>query len=121
MEIITGLVQPFLEVILEVLLPVVLAFVAVWIRSNIAKVKAEIAARDLEWILVLAGQFVSAAEQAGIIGEIENLGEAKKQMVIDMLQASADERGIRINAATLAAIIESAVVYAFGFAKDGSE
>ncbi len=121
MEMLANLLQPFLETVLEILLPVVLAFVAVWIRSLIVKAKAEIAARNLEWLLVLAGQFVAAAEQAGIIGELENVGEAKKQMVVDMLQAAADERGIKIDADALSANIEAAVVDAFCFAKDGSE
>ncbi|KKK79231.1 hypothetical protein LCGC14_2835550, partial [marine sediment metagenome] len=95
MDILANLLQPFLETMLAIFLPVVLGFLAVWIRSWIAKAKAEIAARDLEWLLVLAEQFVAAAEQAGITGELENLGEAKKQMVVDMLQAAADQRGLR--------------------------
>ncbi len=115
MEIFANILQPFLEVVLEILLPVVLGFVALWVRSMIANAKAEIAARNLEWLLVLAGQFVAAAEQAGITGELENLGEAKKQMVVDMLQAAADQRGIKIDADALSAIIEAAVVDAFGF------
>ncbi len=118
MEILANLLQPFLETVLEILLPVVLAFLAVWIRSMIVRVKAEVAARNLEWLLVLAGQFVAAAEQAGITGELENLGEAKKQMVVDMLQAAADQRGIRIDADALSAIIEAAVVDAFGFSNE---
>lgn len=118
MDILADLLQPFLVTVIGTLLPVVLAFVVVWIRSLIAKAQAEIATRNLEWLLVLAGQFVAAAEQAGIIGELENVGEAKKQMVIEMLQAAADERGIRIDAATLSALIEAAVVDAFGFSND---
>ncbi len=118
MEILANLLQPFLETVLEILLPVVLGFLAVWIRSMILKAKAEIANRNLDWLLVLAGQFVAAAEQAGIIGEIENLGEAKKQMVVDMLQAAADTRGIRIDADALSALIEAAVVAAFGFSNE---
>ncbi len=118
MDILANLLQPFLETMLAIFLPVVLGFLAVWIRSWIAKAKAEIAARDLEWLLVLAGQFVAAAEQAGITGELENLGEAKKQMVVAMLQASADARGIKIDADALSALIEAAVVDAFGFSKD---
>lgn len=118
MDILADLLQPFLETMLEILLPVVLGFLAVWIRNLIAKAKAEVAARDLEWLLVLAGQFVAAAEQAGIIGELENVGEAKKQMVVDMLQAAADQRGIRIDADALSALIEAAVVEHFGFANE---
>lgn len=118
MEILANLLQPFLETALEILLPVVLGALAIWIRSLIAKAKAEIANRNLDWLLVLAGQFVAAAEQAGIIGEIENLGEAKKQMVVDMLQAAADARGIKIDADALSAIIEAAVVDAFGFSNE---
>jgi hypothetical protein len=118
MDILANLLQPFLEIVLAIFLPVVLGFLAVLIRSWIAKAKAEIEARNLDWLLVLAGQFVAAAEQAGITGELENLGEAKKQMVVDMLQAAADQRGIRIDADALSALIEAAVVDAFGFSKD---
>ncbi len=118
MDLLANLLQPFLETVLQILLPVLLGFVAVWVRSMIANAKAEIEARNLDWLLVLAGQFVAAAEQAGITGELENIGEAKKQMVVEMLQAAADARGIRIDAAALSALIEAAVVDAFGFSNE---
>ncbi len=118
MDVLADLLQPFLMTVLEILLPVVLGALAIWIRSLIAKAKAEIANNNLDWLLVLAGQFVAAAEQAGITGEIVNLGEAKKQMVVDMLQAAADARGIKIDADALSALIEAAVVEHFGFSKD---
>ncbi len=118
MDVFADLLQPFLVTVLEILLPIVLGALAIWINSLIAKAKAEIAARNLEWLLVLAGQFVTAAEQAGIIGELEDIGKAKKQMVVEMLQAAADERGIKIDAAVLSAIIEAAVVDAFGFSNE---
>lgn len=118
MDVLADLLQPFLETVLTILLPVVLGALAIWIRQLIAKARGEIDDRNLNWLLVLAGQFVAAAEQAGIIGEIENLGEAKKQMVVDMLQAAADARGIRIDADVLSALIEAAVVAAFGFSNE---
>ncbi len=118
MDILADLLQPFLVTVIEILAPVVLGALAIWINSLIAQAKAEVAARNLDWLLVLAGQFVAAAEQAGIVGELENIGEAKKQMVVEMLQAAADARGIRIDAATLSALIEAAVVDAFGFSNE---
>ncbi len=118
MDVLADLLQPTLEIVITMLLPIALGAFALWARQLIAKAKVEIADRNLDWLLVLAGQFVAAAEQAGITGELENLGEAKKQMVVDMLQAAADQRGIRIDADALSALIEAAVVDAFGFSDE---
>lgn len=113
----SDLVQPLLETVLSIMLPIVLGFVAVWLKGLLAKVKAEMSESQLAFITVLAGQLVLAAEQSGLTGAIKNIGEAKKAMVIAALQTAADERGIKISVELLSAIIEAAVVDAFGLSK----
>lgn len=113
----SDLVQPLLETVLSIMLPIVLGFVAVWLKGLLAKVKAEMSESQLAFITVLAGQLVLAAEQSGLTGAIEDIGEAKKAMVIAALQTAADERGIKISVELLSAIIEAAVVDAFGLSK----
>ena len=113
----SDLVQPLLETVLSIMLPIVLGFVAVWLKGLLAKVKAEMSESQLAFITALAGQLVIAAEQSGLTGVIINVGEEKKAMVMAALQAAADERGIRINVELLSAIVEAAVVDAFGLSK----
>ena len=110
----SDLLQPILEMILQIVLPVALSALALLIKQWIAKAKAEIEEANLGWLLTLASQFVVAAEQAGVTGMIEDLGEEKKALVIELLQKAADERGIKVDVDVLSAIIEAAVVDAFG-------
>lgn len=113
----SDLVQPLLETVLSLLLPIVLGFVAVWLKNLVAKIKAEMSESQLAFITALAGQLVLAAEQSGLTGVITNVGEEKKAMVMAALQAAADEKGIKINVELLSAIVEAAVVDAFGLSK----
>jgi len=113
----SDLVQPLLETVLSIMLPIVLGFVAVWLKGLLAKIKAEMSESQLAFITVLAGQLVLAAEQSGLTGVITNIGEEKKAMVIAALQQAADDNGIKISVELLSAIIEAAVVDAFGLSK----
>lgn len=113
----SDLVQPLLETVLSVMLPIVLGFVAVWLKGLLAKVRAEMSESQLAFVTALAGQLVVAAEQSGLTGAITNVGAEKKAMVMAALQAVADERGIRISVEILSAIVEAAVVDAFGLSK----
>jgi hypothetical protein len=110
----SDLVQPLLETVLAVMLPIVLGFVAVWLKGLLAKVKAEMSESQLAFVTALAGQLVLAAEQSGLTGAITNVGEEKKAMVLAALQQAATDNGIKINVELLSAIIEAAVVDAFG-------
>jgi hypothetical protein len=110
-----ALIQPVLETLLQLLLPVVLGLVGVWVKRLSDKVKAELSSEQLAFLTAIAQQLVVAAEQSGLIGAIEDAGEAKKQMVLAQLQQIADEKGIKINVEALSAIIEAAVVAEFGF------
>jgi len=113
----SDLVQPLLETVLTIMLPIVLGFVAVWLKNLIARIKSEMSESQLAFITVLAGQLVLAAEQSGLTGVITNIGEEKKAMVIAALQQAADDNGIKISVELLSAIIEAAVVDAFGLSK----
>jgi hypothetical protein len=114
------LIQPLLETVLNIVLPIVLSAAALWIKQLISKAKAEIEEANLSWLLVLAQQLVVAAEQAGVTGMIEDIGEEKKAMVIGLLQKAADERGIKVDVEVISAIIEAAVVDAFGLSEPES-
>jgi len=114
------LIQPLLETVLGIVLPIALTALALWVKQLITKAKAEIAEADLGWLLILAEQFVIAAEQAGVTGMIEDLGSEKKAMVLGLLQKAADERGIKVDVEVLSAIIEAAVVEAFGLSEPAS-
>lgn len=111
------LIQPALATIIQVLLPVVLGYLVLWFNRATAKLKAEISNEQLAVLESLAAQFVLAAEQSGLTNTIEDLGEAKKAMVIDLLQEAAKSRGIKVNVDELSALIEAAVVEAFGLSE----
>ena len=75
---------------------------------------AELNLKQLDFINALAAQFVLAAEQSGLTGDLENVGKAKKAYVMDLLQGELDIRGIKISIAALSAIVESAVATGLG-------
>lgn len=116
-----ALLQPVLEVLLTVLAPAVLGLLAAWLKAQRDKINQEIENRGLEQLRQHAVMLVKAAEQAGIIGELENIGEAKKQMVVSLLQAEADRLGLQLDVESLSAIIEAAVVEVFGFSEPTDE
>ena len=114
------MIQPLLETILNIVLPIALSAAALWIRQMIVKAKVEIEAANLAWLLILAEQFVVAAEQAGVTGMLEDLGSEKKAYVLGLLQQAAEERGVKVDVAILSAIVEAAVVEAFGLSEPAS-
>jgi len=111
------LLQPTLETLLQIMLPIVLGFVATWLKAMIDKAKAELSESQLAFLTAFAEQLVLAAEQSGLIGAIEDVGEAKKAMVLAALQKAANDKGIKLDVEALSAIIEAAVVEAFGFSR----
>lgn len=125
MELFTGvfgdLLQPILEALLTILVPAVLGLLAAWLKALRDKIYQEMDARGLSYLRDFAIVLVKAAEQAGFIGEIRDVGEAKKSMVIALLQAEADRVGIKIDVDKLSAIVEAAVVEVFGFSGPSEE
>ena len=111
-------VQPILEMLLQALLPVVIGFVAAWEKAMISKAKAELEASQFAFLIDLADVLVVAAEQSGLTGELKNVGAEKKAYVLAALEAAAAAKGIKIDAEALSAIIEAAVVAAFGFSEE---
>ena len=112
-----ALLQPFLESVLTILAPILIAMLAVYLNKLLTKMKAELSNEQLVYLTELAHQFVNAAEQSGLTAVIENVGMAKKEMVMALLQAEANARGIKIDVEILSAIIEAAVVEEFGLSK----
>jgi hypothetical protein len=111
------LLQPFLETLLQVLAPIVVALLAVWLKGVLAELKAKISVEHLNFLTALAHQFVVAAEQTSLTGEIKNIGAVKKALVLALLQSEADAHNIKIDVDTLSAIIEAAFVAEFGLSK----
>lgn len=107
------LLQKSLEVAIQVLLPVVLGFLVVFIRAKIAEVKSKIPQEQMQFASALAKMLVLAAEQNGLIGALEDVGEEKKRWVMGMLDQALKERGIVLDLETLSAMIEAAVHEAF--------
>jgi hypothetical protein len=114
------LLQPFLETAFSVLAPLVLGLAAAWIKKQISRVQREIDSSTLDFLKSMADQFVKAAEQSGLNGKIEDLGEEKKAYVMALLQAESDRLGLKLDIAVLEAILEAAVVDAFGVSEEVS-
>lgn len=115
------LLQPALEVALTVLLPALLGLAAVWLNKLRENLDREIEQRGLQAVRALAFDLVRAAEQAGLTGQIQDIGEEKKAMVLDILQKEADRLQVDVDVEALSAIIESAVVEVFGFSEPVEE
>lgn len=108
------LLMPLLQTIITVFAPILFGALALWLKQLITKTKAELSTEELALLTQLSQQFVLAAEQSGLTGRIRNLGFEKKAFVLKLLQDEANRRNIKIDVSVLDALIESAVVEAFG-------
>jgi hypothetical protein len=111
------LLQPILVTLIQILLPVILGALALWLKELIAGARAKLSTEQLAFMESLASQLVLAAEQSGLTGAISDLGAEKKQWVIDQLQAVADAKHIKLDMDQLSALVEAAVVAAFGLSE----
>jgi hypothetical protein len=101
--------QQILIVVLNILLPVVLGYAALWIRGLVAQGKAKLTAEQLAIATSFVESFVFAAEQSGLTGTIEDIGEAKKAWVLERVQTALDAQGISIDVEVIADLIEAHV------------
>ena len=108
------ILQNVIETVISLLLPVILGFVVVWLRGLIAQGKAKLTAEQLEMAQAFVAAFVKAAEQSGLTGQLENVGEAKKEWVIAQVEAALQAKGINIDVEVISAMIEAQVYDAWG-------
>jgi len=113
-ELLSTLLQVLLETIITVALPIVLTQLILWINSQIAHTRSKMSKEQLALVEMLAKQFVRAAEQSGLSGQIKAAGAEKKAYVLALIRAELEERKISINLEVLDAMIEAAVNDAFG-------
>lgn len=113
-EILSTLLQVALETIIVVALPIVLTQLVTWINAQVANTRSKMSKEQLELVYLLVNQFVRAAEQSGLAGQIKAAGAEKKAYVLALLRSELEERGISINLEVIDAMIEAAVNDAFG-------
>jgi LL-H family phage holin len=113
-QILSTLLQVLIETIITVVLPVVLVRLVIWINTQIVATKSKISKEELLLIETLIKQFVRAAEQSGLTGQLKAAGAEKKAFVLALLHAELEERGIKLNLEVIDAMVEAAVNDAFG-------
>jgi LL-H family phage holin len=113
-QILSSILQVLIETIITVVVPVVLVRVVSWINAQIKATKSQIDQNELALIETLIKQFVRAAEQSGLSGQLKAAGAEKKAFVLALLHAELEQRGITINLEVIDAMIEAAVNDAFG-------
>ena len=116
-KILSSLLQVLLETIIVIVLPILLTSLVTWINSQIKNTRAQMSKEQLFLVETLIKQFVRAAEQSGLTGQIKAAGAEKKAFVLALVKAELAERGITLNLDTLDAMIEAAVNDAFGWDK----
>lgn len=112
-QILSSLLQLLLETIIAIVLPIVLTRLVIWINAQIVATRSQISKEQLILVETLIKQFVRAAEQSGLTGQVRAAGAEKKAFVLALLKAELTERGISLNLDTLDAMIEAAVNGAF--------
>ncbi len=111
--ILSGLLETALRIIIELLLPLLLGLIAKFVHEKIQE--AKVLKNNAQFVLVqqIVKRFVLAAEQLGLVGMIENIGEEKKKYVMDMVEKELAGRGISIPLETLEAMVEAEVNESF--------
>lgn len=111
------ILELFLETLIPVVVPVIAGFIAYLLKSLFDQFKLYLAQKGLtaqyEFAMALIQEFIRAAEQNGLTGELEAVGARKKQWVMDMVQIELAKNGIHLDVETLSALVEAAVYDAF--------
>lgn len=77
--------------------------------------------RQLGIVKKLAREFVYAAEQSGLSGQIKNIGAEKKDLVLAQLESELERRGIQMDLHVLSNAVEAAVFEGFTQWKEQSQ
>lgn len=109
----SSIIQTALEMAIQILLPVALGFVVIFIKQQISAIKSKLAQENLAIAGSFVKAFVLAAEQSGLTGKLNNVGEEKKAWVLAQLDAALNVRGIDLDFEVLSALIEAAVYEAW--------
>lgn len=106
-------ISDFFSVLIQGLLvlaiPILIAFAIPWLRQKANEVKQKLSADQLDMLQKGAQFAVKAAEQAGLSGQIKNVGKEKKEFAISAAQGWLDRAGLKVNADEIASMIESEV------------
>ncbi len=113
----SGLIEVALRIIIELLLPILLGLFVKFLHEKIQE--AMVLKSNAQFVLVkeIVKRFVLAAEQLGLIGMIENIGEEKKKYVMEMVEKELAAKGINIPVETLEAMVEAEVHESFTVVK----
>lgn len=115
------ILQATLVTVIQVLLPVVLGAVVILIKAGVDKLKAGMEKDQLELAEKLIRRLIQAAEQNGLIGALENVGEEKKAWVLEQLEAALYKRGIKLDLAEIDALVEAIVHEELNWLKDSKD
>ncbi len=115
--ILSGLLETALRILIELLLPLLLGLIAKFVHEKIQE--AKVLKNNAQFVLVqqIVKRFVLAAEQLGLVGMIENIGEEKKKYVMEMVEKELAAKGISIPVETLEAMVEAEVHESFTVVK----
>jgi LL-H family phage holin len=111
--ILSSLLQVLIETIITVVLPIVMVNLVIWLNAQIKATRSKMGKEELSLIETLIKQFVRAAEQSGLTGQVKAAGAEKKAFVLALLHAELAERGITLNLEVIDAMVEAAVHDAF--------
>jgi hypothetical protein len=109
MELTSTIVKAVVEVLLTVALPFLLARLFQWLAQELKVVRSKLSIEQLALLSAIASMAVTAAQQSGLAGLIENIGTVKKQYAIQIVQSYLDSKGIDMDVSVIEAAIEAAV------------
>ena len=112
-DVLTALISSSLEILLPIALTALAAWATAWFSKQRKLVEAKLTQEQLLILQSFAHAMVVAAEQSGLSGYIENVGEAKYEWVYDRIEAFCDENDIPIDVEQIKGVIEAAVYGAF--------
>lgn len=104
------LIQAAAQVLVQVLTPILIMAGTALVGYCIQWVRSKLSGQQLTMITWVVGQFVLAAEQYNLGGLAVQSGEEKKEWVLSRAQAELARRGITIDLALLADIVEAEVL-----------
>jgi len=116
-EALSGFVELLLEEAISVLVPILLVVVATWVGHLIGRVRQQMG--EARWAAIAnAVKFaVYAAEQSGLAGHIENVGQVKKEAAIAFAQEFLAEKGLKLDLQRLMDLIEAELAVSVNYYK----
>ena len=116
-EALSGFVQLVLEEAISVLVSILLVVVATWVGHLIGLARQQLGEKRWGAIVNAVKFAVYAAEQSGLAGHIENVGEIKKQYAIAVAQEFLAEKGLSLDLTRLMELIEAELAVSVNYYK----